>query len=84
MCFAGKYITLGTSMQIMVLKVLLKYSATLADQGTGTCSLHYERSLSFEGFGGGMLLHRLDHEGICVSTGSACNSKDTQILSNTN
>ena len=26
-----------------------------------------------------MLLHRLDHEGICVSTGSACNSKDTQI-----
>ena len=36
-------------------------------------------SLSFEGFGGGMLLHRLDHEGICVSTGSACNSKDTQI-----
>lgn len=36
-------------------------------------------SLSFEGFGGGMLLHRLDLEGICVSTGSACNSKDTQI-----
>ena len=26
-----------------------------------------------------MLLHRLDHEGICVSTGSACNAKDTQI-----
>ena len=37
-------------------------------------------SLSFKGFSGEMLLHRLDLMGICVATGSACNSKDT-ILS---
>lgn len=36
-------------------------------------------SLSFRGFEGEMLLHRLDLKGICVSTGSACNSKNTQI-----
>lgn len=36
-------------------------------------------SLSFPGFSGESLLHRLDLNGICVSTGSACDSKDTQI-----
>lgn len=36
-------------------------------------------SLSFCGFDGEALLHRLDLMGICVSTGSACNSKETQI-----
>ena len=36
-------------------------------------------SLSFRGFEGEMLLHRLDLKGICVSTGSACDSKNTQI-----
>lgn len=36
-------------------------------------------SLSFRGFEGEMLLHRLDLKGICVSTGSACDSKKTQI-----
>lgn len=36
-------------------------------------------SLSFKGFEGEMLLHRLDLKGICVSTGSACNSKNMQI-----
>lgn len=36
-------------------------------------------SLSFRGFEGEMLLHRLDLKGICVSTGSACDSKSTQI-----
>lgn len=36
-------------------------------------------SLSFEGTEGEMLLHRLDLMGICVSTGSACDSKNTQI-----
>ena len=36
-------------------------------------------SLSFKGVSGEMLLHRLDLMGICVATGSACNSKDTVL-----
>lgn len=36
-------------------------------------------SLSFKNSEGEMLLHRLDLMGISVSTGSACNSKNTQI-----
>lgn len=36
-------------------------------------------SLSFKGYEGEMLLHRLDLKGIMVSTGSACDSKNTQI-----
>lgn len=36
-------------------------------------------SLSFKGYSGESLLHRLDLLGICVSTGSACDSKNSQI-----
>lgn len=36
-------------------------------------------SLSFPGFDGESIMHRLDLKGICVSTGSACDSKETQI-----
>lgn len=36
-------------------------------------------SLSIEGFEGETLLHRLDLMGISISTGSACDSKNTQI-----
>lgn len=36
-------------------------------------------SLSFRGADGEMLLHRLDLMGICVSTGSACDSVNTQV-----
>ena len=36
-------------------------------------------SLSFEGYNGEALLHRLDLMGISVSTGSACDSKETRI-----
>lgn len=36
-------------------------------------------SLSFRGCNGEMLLHRLDLMGICVSTGSACDSENIQI-----
>lgn len=36
-------------------------------------------SLSFRGADGEMLLHRLDLRGICISTGSACDSINTQL-----
>ena len=35
--------------------------------------------LSFKGIEGKTLLHRLDLMGICVSTGSACDSVNTQV-----
>lgn len=45
----------------------------------GTNQLPGILSLSFKCFSGESLLHRLDLRGICVSTGSACDSKNTQI-----
>lgn len=36
-------------------------------------------SLSFKGFSGEAILHRMDLNGICISTGSACDSVNTQI-----
>lgn len=36
-------------------------------------------SLSFPNRSGEAIMHRLDLKGICVSTGSACNSQDTQV-----
>lgn len=36
-------------------------------------------SLSFRGFSGEAILHRMDLKGICISTGSACDSVNTQI-----
>lgn len=45
----------------------------------GTNQLPGILSLSFKGISGESLLHRLDLRGIFVSTGSACDSKNTQI-----
>lgn len=45
----------------------------------GTNQLPGNVSLSFAGVEGEMLLHRLDLQKICVSTGSACDSVNTQI-----
>lgn len=36
-------------------------------------------SLSFPGFSGETLLHRMDLKGICISTGSACNGNSDEI-----
>lgn len=36
-------------------------------------------SLSFPGRDGEAILHRLDLKGICISTGAACNSENTEI-----
>ena len=45
----------------------------------GTSTLPGIISLSFPGFDGEAILHRLDLMGIAVSTGSACNSTSTEI-----
>ncbi len=36
-------------------------------------------SLSFKGISGEMILHRMDLKKICISTGAACNGKDTEV-----
>ena len=36
-------------------------------------------SLSFKGQDGEAILHRMDLLGICISTGSACNTKETEV-----
>lgn len=36
-------------------------------------------SLSFDGKDGEAILHRMDLMGVCISTGSACDSKNTEI-----
>lgn len=45
----------------------------------GTNTLPGNISLSFKGMSGEILLHRLDLMGVLVSTGSACDSVNTQI-----
>lgn len=45
----------------------------------GIAQLPGNLSLSFKGQDGEALLHRLDLRGICVSTGSACDSKNVQV-----
>ena len=45
----------------------------------GTDTLPGLISLSFQGVDGEAILHRMDLMGICISTGSACNSQDTEI-----
>lgn len=48
-------------------------------QNGGSCRVPGNISLSFKDYSGEMLLHRLDLMGICVSTGSACDSINTQV-----
>ena len=47
--------------------------------GSGKTKVAGNISLSFAGVSGETLLHRLDLKGICVSTGSACDGKKTQV-----
>lgn len=54
-------------------------SANLDFIRNGTNHIPGNISISFKGADGEMLLHRLDLMGISVSTGSACDSQNTQI-----
>lgn len=57
---------------------LLEYS-NIKYRVNGTNPLPGLVSISFPGFDGESILHRMDLMGICVSTGSACNSSSTEI-----
>ena len=57
----------------------LRSSGLVFTQNGGGNTLPGLVSLSFPGADGEAILHRMDLMGICISTGSACNSKDTEI-----
>ena len=62
-------------------KLLESLSATgiLFKRNGGETTLPGLVSLSFPGYSGEAILHRLDLAGICISTGSACDSVNTEI-----
>lgn len=62
----------------MIVAVLSKAGIDYIRNGQGP-HVPGNLSLSFKGHEGEMLLHRLDLMGIMVSTGSACDSKETRI-----
>lgn len=61
------------------LVVLLESSDIKYVRNGGANRLPGLLSLSFPGADGEAILHRLDLTGICISTGSACNSKNTEV-----
>ena len=57
----------------------LNASGTAFLRNGGSETLPGLLSLSFPDMDGEAILHRMDLKGICISTGSACNSKETEI-----
>lgn len=70
--------TLKARQMEMVLLSALDESG-IAYNRNGTNQIPGNISLSFRGQSGEAILHRLDLMGICVSTGSACDSVNTEI-----
>ncbi len=62
----------------VVLKRLSSSGIDYRRNGSSNC-LPGNINLSFRGVAGEMLLHRLDLKGICISTGSACDSVNTRV-----
>lgn len=69
-----KYISHLKSLEDAVITILDKEKIDYMRNGTN--QLPGNVNLSFKGVEGEMLLHRLDLKGICVSTGSACDSQN--------
>jgi len=65
------------SLENMLLQGLLNSNIVFSRNGSAK-RIPGNISLSFPGYDGEALLHRLDLMGICVSTGSACDSKETK------
>ena len=65
-------------MEEELLSVLRRGGVSFVRNG-GTNTLPGLLSLSFPGFSGEMVFHRMDLLGICISTGSACNSRNTEV-----
>ena len=65
-------------LETLLLSILTEAKIDYLRNGAALC-VPGNISLSFKGARGEMLLHRLDLMGICISTGSACDSKNTQI-----
>ena len=63
----------------LLLISLLEKSGILYIRNGDDNHIYGNISLSFPGIGGETLLHRMDLLGICISTGSACDSKETKI-----
>lgn len=67
-----------TSLESEFLRMLAESNIPFVRNG-GLHTLPGLISLSFPGADGEAILHRLDLLGICISTGSACNSQNTEI-----
>ena len=67
-----------TSLENEFLRMLAESNIPFVRNG-GLHTLPGLISLSFPGADGEAILHRLDLLGICISTGSACNSQNTEI-----
>lgn len=68
----------GSQLEAALLQRITNAGVVFQQNG-GECRLPCLLSLSFPGFNGGAILHRLDLMGISISTGSACDSKRNQI-----
>ena len=66
------------SLENKLLDILKTFEIDFIRNGSGS-NIPGNISLSFKGLDGEAILHRLDLQGICVSTGAACDSVNTQL-----
>lgn len=73
-----KNISFIKSLENKLLDILKTFELDFIRNGSGY-NIPGNISLSFKGFDGEAILHRLDLQGICISTGAACDSVNTQL-----